>query len=93
MIFFNDISTFSCKPVYCLDLWFWKFRGVFKDTFAFQVLILETGEDKLLGIGATAEDYNTSHMLGSCKESVGYYADDGNIFHNGGFKETQGIKK
>ncbi|XP_078350088.1 uncharacterized protein LOC144634914 isoform X2 [Oculina patagonica] len=57
----------------------------------FEVLILETGEDKLLGIGATAEDYNTSHMLGSCKESVGYYADDGNIFHNGGFKETQGL--
>ncbi len=44
-------------------------------------------------MGVVDEDYFTGDMPGYVKESVGYRAEDGKIFLNGGFKETKGIKK
>ncbi|KAL9952844.1 hypothetical protein ACROYT_G040157 [Oculina patagonica] len=57
-----------------------------------EVFILETGLDKLLGIGVVSEDYNTGHMPGWYKESAGYHTDDGKIYHNdrSNGRETKG---
>ncbi|KAL9952839.1 hypothetical protein ACROYT_G040152 [Oculina patagonica] len=48
----------------------------------FEVIILETGGKRLLGIGAVEQDYDTSEMPGWENGSVGYHADDGIIYHN-----------
>ena len=50
--------------------------------FSKQVVILETGRKRWLGIGIVNEGYNDSKMPGWIEESVGYHTDDGNIFHN-----------
>lgn len=47
-----------------------------------QVVILETGRTRWLGIGIVNEGYNDNKMPGWIQESVGYHTDDGNIFYN-----------
>ncbi|KAL9952838.1 hypothetical protein ACROYT_G040151 [Oculina patagonica] len=79
-------SDSYCKPYGA------KYRKPFSPEFPhFEVVILETG--RAVGMGVVDEDYFTGDMPGYVKESVGYRAEDGKIFLNGGFKETKGIKK
>ena len=56
--------------------------------FSKQVVILETGRKRWLGIGIVNEGYNDSKMPGWIEESVGYHTDDGNIFHNSDDPDT-----
>ncbi|KAJ7379866.1 hypothetical protein OS493_012619, partial [Desmophyllum pertusum] len=57
----------------------------------FEVAILETGEERLLGVGVVTEEYSTKLMPGWRNTSVGYHIDDGKIFLNAARgKETKG---
>ena len=61
---------------------------MFSFTFSKQVVVLETGRKRWLGIGIVNEGYNDSKMPGWIEESVGYHTDDGNIFHNADNPDT-----
>ena len=45
-----------------------------------QVLIQETGERRLLGVGVVGDDYGNHAMPGWFKGTVGYHIDDGRMF-------------
>ena len=46
----------------------------------YQVHILESGEKRILGVGAVFKDYKSYWMPGWRHNSVGYHADHGTIF-------------
>ena len=45
-----------------------------------QVLVQETGERRLLGVGVVGNDYGNHAMPGWFNGTVGYHIDDGKIF-------------
>lgn len=68
-----------------------RYRTAFSPQFPhFEVMILETGETKWLGLGVVFEDYRTTLMPGWEDGTVGYHTDDRNIFKDNRLKETTG---
>ena len=49
-------------------------------TFVLQVLIQESGERRIVGMGVVHQGYNCHYMPGWIDGTVGYHADDGKIF-------------
>lgn len=45
-----------------------------------QVLIQESGERRIVGVGVVYQGYNCHYMPGWIDGTVGYHADDGKIF-------------
>ena len=60
----------------------------------FQVLIQESGERRIVGVGVVYQGYNCHCMPGWVDGTVGYHADDGKIFeprhHKSGREVTRG---
>ena len=48
--------------------------------FVHQVLIQESGERRIVGVGVVYQGYNCHYMPGWIDGTVGYHADDGKIF-------------
>ncbi|XP_022789481.1 uncharacterized protein LOC111329137 isoform X1 [Stylophora pistillata] len=61
-----------------------KFKSPFTPkTPRFEVLIQETGEKRIIGLGVVGESYDCHSMPGWYDGTVGYHADDGKIFETG----------
>ena len=54
-----------------------------KAVIVLQVLIQETGERRIVALGAVYESYDCHKMPGWYSGTVGYHIDDGKIFENG----------
>ena len=60
------------------------------------MLLQESGERRLLGVGVVWEDYGSHFMPGWLDGTVGYHVDDGKLFYHKNGEEgeqLEGIKK
>ena len=57
----------------------------------FEVKIMKTVGDGVIGIGVGHKNYVLSNMPGWRGHSIGYHADDGGLFHEDGLPQLHGL--